>query len=298
MKKILVIGGASMDMTYFASENGYPEKPNICTPGGKGSNQAVAAARAGATVSIATRLGEDSVGNAIRQNLIDNGVNTTFVEMEQGLTNDSANIYIDPVTKDNSIIRKTGAINSFTPAFADRCAQPILEHDVIVAQMKAPKEFSSKIINFCYENNKKLVITPCRPERLAVSEPENQELVDRIWMITANQKECQTMFGTTDIASCVKRFPKKLIVTLGANGVMYHNGKEICHIPALKVKEIIDTTGAGDTFNGNLVAAMLAGADLHTAIIRAQYAAAYKIQYETAQAGMPYKWELDSFMRQ
>ena len=105
---ICVFGGCSMDMMFYGKEDGtFGEQPDKSVPGGKAANQAVAAARAGSRVAIITRLGKDKVGASIVDNLQYNGVFTNNVEMVEALENDCANIYIDPVTKDNEIIRKT-----------------------------------------------------------------------------------------------------------------------------------------------------------------------------------------------
>ena len=172
----------------------------------------------------------------------------------------------------------------------------LLNSKMVVAQMKIPKEVSVELINFCYENNIPLIITPCRPEKLSISEESNLELIDKITYITANKKECQTIFGTDNIEDCVTRYPNKLIVTLGENGLMYHDGKKIVKVDAIRVKNIEDTTGAGDTFNGNLAASLIEGYSLYDAIIRAQFASSMKIQQKGAQDGMPFKEELETYM--
>lgn len=295
---ICVFGGCSMDMMFYGREDGsFSDKPDKAVPGGKAANQAVAAARAGAKVAIITRLGKDKVGASIVDNLQYNGVFTNNVEMVEGLNNDCADIYIDPVTKDNEIIRKAGAIDSFSPGIIERYKDVLLSSKVIVAQLKVPKEVTVELIEFCHKHKKPLILTPCRPDRLKISEGNNAELIDKISFITANQKECETIFGTSDIEECVRRYPNKLIVTLGTEGVMYFDGINIIRIPAIEVSDIKDTTGAGDTFNGNLAACLTKGYDLKSAIIRAQYASAMKIQVETAQAGMPYEAELDEFIQ-
>jgi len=286
-----------MDNTYFVKGEGYSATPDESVPGGKGANQAVAAARAGADVAIITRLGDDETGKAIVDALQKNGVDTSSVEMEMGLQNDVAHIYID-ADGDNSMRRQTGAIDSFTPELVQRHAEEILAADYVVAQLKAPKEFSVELINFCHANGKTLILTPCRPARLAVAEPGNRELIEKISIITCNQKECATIFGDDDIESCVKQYPNKLIVTLGGDGVMYHDGNKVVHLPAVAGIDVVDTTGAGDTFNGNLVAGLASGLELYAAIERAQYAAAMKVQVKTAQAGMPTAAELDTFILQ
>ena len=296
---VCVFGGCSMDqMFYLDSNEKIKDIPDIIVPGGKGANQAVAAARAGAKVTIISRIGKDYIGQKILDNFQHNGVFTNSIEIVENLVNDSSKIYIDSKTKDNTIVRETGAIDSFTKDMINKYSSVLNNSKIIVAQLKIPKEVTEELINFCYENNKPIIITPCRPEKLKITEANNKELIDKITYITANRVECETIFNTKDIEYCVSQYPNKLIVTLGEDGVMYHNGKEIVHIDSIKIKELIDTTGAGDTFNGNLAYCITQGYDLKTAIERSQFASAIKIQKETAQSGMPYKQELDEFIKQ
>lgn len=292
---ICVFGGCSLDMMYYGTDlNAVPDKS---VPGGKAANQAVAAARAGAKVTIITRLGKDEVGQSILDNLHYNGVFTNNVELVEGLKNDYAKIYINPVTKDNTIIREIGAVDSFTSDMIERYSSVLLNSKMVLCQLKVPKEVTETLIDFCYKNNKPIILTPCRPARLKISEGNNRNLIDKLTYITANEEECKTIFETEDIESCVKRYPNKLIVTLGKDGVIYFDGEEIQRIPAIDVDNLIDTTGAGDTFNGNLAYCLTHGYDLKDAVVRSQYASAMKIQKETAQAGMPFDDELDKFIK-
>ena len=290
-------GGCALDRTFYEDDNGiYPDNPQFLVPGGKASNQAVAASRAGSNVTIITRLGKDEIGEQILENLIYNGIHTSNVEMVEGLNNDVANIYVDKNNKDNKIEKITGAIDSFRPEMIERYKDVILNSKVVVAQMKAPKEFNVELINFCYKNDIPIVITPCRPEKLKITEYGNKELLDKINLITCNEKECKTIFNTDDIESCMELYPFKLIVTLGRKGVIYNNGEETIIIPAPKVGQVEDTTGAGDTFNGNLVSALVHGDSLEKAIYKAQFASSMKLRKKTAQAGMPYKEELEEYI--
>ena len=276
---ICVFGGCSMDQMFYLDDNHQSRDiPDIIIPGGKGSNQAIAAARAGASVTIIIRIGKDNIGQKILDNFQHNGVFTNNIEVVEGLVNDSSKIYIEPNSKDNTIIRESGAINSFTKDMINRYSSVLYNSKMIVAQLKVPKEVTEELINFCYENNKPLIITPCRPEKLKITEDNNKSLIDKITYITANRSECETIFNTKDIEACVKQYPNKLIVTLGSDGVIYHNGSEIVHIDAIKIKKLVDTTGAGDTFNGNFAYLITQGYDIKSAIERAQYASAMKIQ--------------------
>ena len=298
MYDICVFGGCSLDLFYYKDENGnVPSSPSLIVPGGKGANQAVAASRAGAKVTMISRIGKDDIGDKIIENLAYNGVLTNNVEVVEELRNDYAKIVIDEKNKDNDIARFSGAINSFTKDMIDGYKDVILNSKMVVAQLKVPKEVSIYLINFCYENNIPLVLTPCRPEKLKVTDEENKSLIDKVTYITANKKECETLFVTDDIISCIKKYPNKLIVTLGSDGVIYYDGFEVVHVPAFSTEKIEDTTGAGDTFNGNLVACLTSGYSLYDAVVRACYASSMKIQKKGAQDGMPYKEELDSYIK-
>lgn len=293
---ICVFGGSSLDMMFYQKPDGtYNDTPDMKVPGGKGANQAVAASRAGAKTAIITRIGKDEIGKSILENLNFNMVDTSNVEMVEGLENDYSKIKIKLDDKDNDIERFSGAIDSFSPDMIDTYSDVLLNSQIIVCQLKVPKEVTEKLINFCYGNNKILILTPCRPQKLSISEAGNLELIDKISLITCNRKECETIFNTDNIEECVKRYPNKLIVTLGKDGLMYHNGKRIVKMPAIDV-EVIDTIGAGDTFNGNLAAFIAKGIDLQHAIRKAMYASAMKIQVKSAQAGMPYLEDLEDFI--
>ncbi len=294
---VCVFGGCALDQTFFQKVDGtYNDKPDIISPGGKGANQAVAAARAGAKTTIISRLGKDEIGETILNNLMANGIDTSNVEVEEKLTNDYSNIYVHLKDKDNEIERFTGAINSFTKKMVSKYSEVLLKSKIIVCQLKVPKAVSVELINFCYKNKKNIILTPCRPERLNIKEPGNKELIDKISIITCNRTECETIFNTKNIEACVKKYPNKLIVTLGKDGLVYHNGERIVRMPAIKT-DVIDTTGAGDTLNGNLSAFLATGMDLQHALRKSMYASAMKLSEKTAQSGMPKIDALEEFIR-
>lgn len=294
---ICVFGGCSLDATYFQQEDlTYNNQPDLVEPGGKGANQAVAAARAGAKVVMLTRLGDDNVGQLIKQNLEENLIETNYIEMVEKLNNDYSEIYVQKIDGANAIKRKTGAIDSFTPILVERFKEVLLSSKIVLAQMKAPKDFSIKLINFCYENNITIIITPCRPLKLVISEKENLELLDKISYITLNQEECEIIFGTKNLEACVKKYPNKLIVTLGIEGVMYHDGKSVQVVPAIKSIIAKDSTGAGDTFCGNFASCLVKGKSLRQAIEKAQFASQMQIQVKGAQQGMPKLESLEKYI--
>ena len=289
---VCVLGGCSVDRNFYQNQDGtYNQVANMIVPGGKGNNQAVAAARAGGRVTLITRIGNDTIGDDIYSNLLSNGIDTSNVEVIDGLGNDYANIYINAYDKDNTIERFGGAIDSFTPDMITAHQDAILNSSIVVCQLKCPIEVTEALIEFCHKNQKTLILTPCRPKKLI----GKFDLIDKVSLITCNEEECKTIFGTDDLDACVTRYPNKLIVTLGERGVMYHNGAEIVRIPALDVP-VLDTTGAGDTLNGNLAYLLSQGWSLDAALDRAQYASAMKIQVQSAQAGMPTQEQLTKFI--
>lgn len=294
---ICVFGGCSLDQTYYQKIDGtYNETPDLISPGGKGANQAVAAAKAGAKTTIISRIGKDDIGDKIINNLTFFGVDTSNIEIENGLSNDYGNIYINLKDKDNEIKRFNGAINSFTKEMVEKYKDVLLNSKIIVCQLKIPKEVTEELINFCHKNKKILILTPCRPDRLSITDPNNIKLIDKISIITCNKQECMTMFNTENIEECVKKYPNKLIVTLGAEGLIYYNGKRIIKMPAIET-EIVDTTGAGDTLNGNLSAFLAKGMDLKHALRKAMYASTMKLKVKSAQTGMPFLEDLEIFIR-
>ena len=168
---ICVVGGCSLDQIYFMDKSGnYSKNPNIVNFGGKASNQAVAASRAGSKVVIISKIGKDKIGRLIYNNLIKNNVDVKGIEIIENLKNDIANIYIDKDSKDNKIERITDTIDSFSFSMIEKYRDILLNSRIVVAQMKAPKEFDVALIDFCYENNIPIVITPCNPEKLTIIE--------------------------------------------------------------------------------------------------------------------------------
>lgn len=302
-KYIVVFGGCSLDVTIQENPTGsYTGSVPILAPGGKGSNQAVAASRAGAKVVMITLLGkgeekneygltESQISSSIIRNLNDNGVDTSFVELKENLGNDVSIIHVSK-EGDNEIYRQGHAINEFYCGMIDKNAELIRNASFVISQLKAPIEVIRHLAYFCYDNNIPLVLTPCRPDKLK----SNLDLIGMSTFITANEKECKTIFETDDIEECVRRCRGKLIVTLGEKGLMYYEDGRVKTIPAFAISNVIDTTGAGDTLNGNFVACLLQGMTVEEALVRGSAASAIKIQSKTAQNGMPTKEKRDEFL--
>ena len=132
---VCVFGGCALDQMYYQNSDGsYNKEPSMKVPGGKGANQAVASARAGAKTTIISRIGKDEIGKSILENLNFNLVDTSHIEMVDELQNDCANVYINLKDKDNDIQRISGAIDSFTPDMIEEYKEVLLNSKVIVFQ--------------------------------------------------------------------------------------------------------------------------------------------------------------------
>ena len=246
--------------------------------GGKGANQAVAAARLGANVHMVGTVGSDEFGHLLIGNLVANGISTTLVEQVNDVESGSAHIIL--ANNDNSIIYIPGANNEFKEERLDKLKDEMKTAEYVIIQNEIPMPIISGLIEICDELCVKIIYNPAPAEEMDL------DLIDKVTYFTPNENEFSLLFPELTLEEGLKTYPNKLIITLGSKGVAYSNGEEIIQIPSYKVK-VKDTTGAGDTFNGALAYALSVDADLKTSIRFANLVAAISIQKDGAQGGMP-----------
>ena len=246
--------------------------------GGKGANQAVAAARLGANVHMVGTVGSDEFGHVLIDNLEANGISTTLVEQVNNVESGSAHIIL--ADNDNSIIYIPGANNEFKEERLDKLKDEMKTAEYVIIQNEIPMPIISGLIEICDELSVKIIYNPAPAEEMDL------DLIDKVTYFTPNENEFSLLFPKLTLEEGLKTYPNKLIITLGDEGVAYSNGEEIIQIPSYKVK-VKDTTGAGDTFNGALAYALSVDADLKTSIQFANLVAAISIQKDGAQGGMP-----------
>lgn len=283
MKKIMVIGSISTDFNVQTDR-----KPKVgetvkgksfsTSFGGKGANQAVAAARLGANVHMVGTVGSDEFGHLLIDNLEANGISTTLVEQVNNVESGSAHIIL--ADNDNSIIYIPGANNEFKEERLDKLKDEMKTAEYVIIQNEIPMPIISGLIEICDELAVKIIYNPAPAEEMDL------DLIDKVTYFTPNENEFSLLFPELTLEEGLKTYPNKLIITLGDEGVAYSNGEEIIQIPSYKVK-VKDTTGAGDTFNGALAYALSVDADLKTSIQFANLVAAISIQKDGAQGGMP-----------
>ncbi len=283
MGKIVVIGSINVDMVFTTDvrpKAGETVLGNAFSviPGGKGANQAVAAAKLGAETYMVGCVGNDSNGEFSLKNLHNMNVNTEGVKIVDKAPTGVANIVVSG--NDNSIIVISGANFEVDKEIIDDNKELLLMADIVLLQLEIPMEVVEYTVDICSENNVKVLLNPAPAAELKKS------LIEKATYITPNEHELKLIFGNQDMDEVLKNYPNKLIVTLGSKGVKYYDGNEIKQISSNKV-DVVDTTGAGDTFCGGLAAALVRGDGIEDAIKFANKAASFAVTKLGAQSGMP-----------
>lgn len=289
MAKITVVGSSSMDLVVTSSkrpgagETVLGEAFNT-VPGGKGANQAVAASRLGAEVTMIGCVGDDHFGQIILKNLAANGVLIDHVEPVTGMESGTAHIVL--AEGDNSIVVVKAANDCVTPDYIERKTEVIRQSDIVIIQQEIPEETVAYVSRLCAEFQIPLILNPA-PVR-----PVPEEVVEQTAYITPNEHEAAALFGDEPLEEVLRRYPNKLIVTEGKRGVRYYDGTQEVRVPGYQVNAV-DTTGAGDTFNGALAVALAEGRSLRESLDFANRAAALSVTKFGAQGGMPTRSEVE-----
>lgn len=286
MPKITVAGSISTDFVVETDKRpsvGETVEGRTFTTsfGGKGANQAIAAARAGAETIMLGAVGDDIFGEKLVMNFEENEVDSSCVER---VTQSSGSAFITLSKGDNSIIYIPGANNSYSPAMIDKVlkgTQIIQESDMVLVQNEIPEETVNYLIRKCNKLNIPVLLNPAPARKLG------NKLIEQVTILTPNESEFDILFPEMDLNKAVESYPNKLIVTLGSDGAVFHDGQEIQFIPAHKVKNVVDTTGAGDTFNGAFAYAYSSGLSIKNSVRFGNAAAGLSIQKNGAQEGAP-----------
>lgn len=302
MNRLVVLGSVNADHVLRVPH--FPRPGETLTghsyqvvPGGKGANQAVAAARLGAPVSFIARIGDDAIGQQMRQGFEQDGIDVSAVELDETLPTGIAIIYVSD-EGENSIGISAEANGALSPAMVKRHEAMIADAHTLLLQLEVPLESVFEAAKLARSHGTRVVLNP------APARPLPAELLALVDLITPNQTEAELLTGVkvSDDASAAQaadRFHQMgisdVMITLGSQGVYCSNARQQQLIPGFRV-EAVDTTAAGDTFNGALLAAELAGADFNAAVRFAHGAAALSVTKFGAQSSIPSKVEVDAFL--
>ncbi|KPN71731.1 ribokinase [Neisseria sp. 83E34] len=292
--KIVVIGSINMDLVTSSPRFPQPGETLLGMGfhqymGGKGANQAVAAARLGAKVSLIGAVGSDHFGQALLDNLRKEQVNTDAVRIIQDQPSGMANITV--AEGDNHIIVVSGANFSLTPADVHNEEQRIADADVVMAQLETPLDTVIAGAKLAKKYGKPFILNPAPAQKLP------QELINLTSLLTPNAYELAISLGLSENLSpeeMLRQSPCQVVMTLGSKGALFNDETGAQHSqPSFKVTPV-DTTGAGDTFNSTLAVFLKQG--LHEAVKKACAAAAISVTRPGAQGGMPLYKELEAFL--
>ncbi len=270
---------------------------SFCTiPGGKGANQAVAAARLGAKVSMVGCVGSDAYGQELRGALLAEGIDCQSVSVVAG-SSGVALIVVDDNSQ-NAIVIVAGANGVLTPDVLDRFDEVLRSADVIICQLEVPDATVGHALKRGRELGKTVILNPAPASR-----PLPADWYACIDYLIPNESEAAVLSGlavdsleTAEAAATqlLAAGAGKVIVTLGAQGLMFANGASFQHFPAPLVKAV-DTTAAGDTFVGGFAAALADGKSEVEAIRFGQVAAALSVTRAGAQPSIPTLLEVQAF---
>nr|WP_276934701.1 ribokinase [Globicatella sulfidifaciens] len=281
--KITVIGSISTDIVVEATaapavgETIQGDKLSFSF-GGKGANQAVAVARLGVETEMIGSVGNDVFGNQLIENLENNLIKTENVKQ---VDQSSGTAIIQLIQGDNSNIYIPGANNELAVKDIENAKSSLQESQLVIIQNEVKAEVVKKTIDLCQELNTPLLYNPAPARQLS------EDYIQKVTYLTPNETEFKVLFPNQKMDDVLAKYPNKLVVTLGDKGAAYHNGVEVKMVPSFKVDKVIDTTGAGDCFNGAFAVATVKGLAIEQAIKFANLASSIAIQRFGAQSGNP-----------
>lgn len=265
----------------------------LTVAGGKGANQAVAAARLGAEVTLIACLGEDDFGERAVSGLAAEGIDTSWLICDPMAPSGTALIMVSD-SGENLIAVAPGANARLTPDHVARAASVLGSADVLLLQLETPLETVEAAARIAADNGVTVILDP------APARPLSDGLLGRIDLLTPNVSEAELLAGeriTTEedarrvAAELAARGVRQVVLTRGASGCLAHTTEGAFTIPAAPT-EAVDTTAAGDCFNGALACAVGRGASLRQALEFASRAAAVAVSRVGAQTSLPHSSEL------
>lgn len=297
-RSIIVVGSSNTDMILKLDHIPKPGETVlggefVTAAGGKGANQAVAAARAGGDVTFVARVGSDMFGERAVAGFVESGINVDHVQYDSAPSG-VALIFVG-ADAENSIGVASGANAKLSPADVKKAAGAFGTADVLIMQLETPLETVQAAAELAEANGALVILNP------APAQPLPDELLRKISLLTPNETEAEILTGiaVSDDASCERaadvllaKGVKTVIITLGSRGAFVASPTVRQIVPSFQVKQV-DTTAAGDTFNGALAVALAEGQAMIDAVRFANAAAAISVTRMGAQPSAPSRIEID-----
>jgi ribokinase len=269
-------------------------------PGGKGSNQAVAAARLGADVAFITKLGHDFFGELARQTYAAEGIDAAYAFATNEYPTGAASVVVDQVTGENAIVVYPGACFHITPDEIDRARSAIASSAVFLAQLETNLAAVEHGLKVARDLGVTTILNP------APAAPLPEHIYRLCDYLTPNESEVAALTGikvaslsdaTAAAAVLLSRGARNAVVTLGAQGAFVKNATVAQHMAAVKAGPVVETTGAGDAFNGGFAVALAEGLDVTAATRFACTAAGISVTRPGTTPAMPRRDEVEALLR-
>ena len=305
-KRLVVVGSINLDLVSVAPRIPLQGETLIATsfgtfPGGKGANQAVAAARLGTAVSMIGRLGNDAFGNELRANLQSAGVDTGAVDVVS--TSSGIAQIITEEKGENVIVVAPGANAQLTFSYLEKHLALIRSSSIVLTQLEIPLETVDYLAAVTRKENIPLVLDP------APAQPLPSSLLKGVEWLTPNESETCSLLGleSQDVPADAMKEIAEILLQRGSRNVLLKLGKRGCYlaladgrrvfVPAYTVRAI-DSTAAGDAFNGAFASALLEGHDPIRCATWASAVAAISVTRQGAQPSMPTQAEVRAFLKE
>ena len=299
---VVVIGSSNMDMVVRCSDLPLPGQTIlghdfVMNPGGKGANQAVAAAKLGARTQLVARLGNDVFAEASCRSFCDAGLGIDYVVRDTASPSGVALIYVEE-GGENEIVVAPGANKLLRPSDVDAALPAIETAKVMILQLEIPMETVRYAAALAVENKTRVILNPAPVRALPSS------LLEKVDIVIANETEILVLTGADDIsvhtASSVCRplleaGVESVIMTLGKDGAVLASGAGATRIPGFPVKAV-DATAAGDTLTGAVACALAGGQNLEDAVRFGNAAAALSVARQGAQSSVPTRAEVEELL--
>ena len=302
--KIVVVGSSNMDLVVKSPR--IPARGEtilgwdfIMTPGGKGANQAVAAAKLGAEVYFVAKLGDDIFGRQSLSNFRKVGIKTEYVEQTKEAPSGVALITVDDAG-DNVIVVAPGANMKLLPEDVQKAQSAIATSGAVAAQLEVPLETVECAAKLANDAGVPFILDPAPAQKLS------DEFLQMVDVLTPNETEAEILTGikVTDENTAIvaarallDRGVKAVIMTMGSKGYVLAVKEGAQFVPSVKV-DAVDATAAGDAFTGSLAVGLARGKTLKEATLFANYVAALSVTKMGAQSSMPDAEQVENFIKQ
>lgn len=303
MKPIVILGIFVADTAYRAERQpkmGETILGNsfVLGPGGKGSNQSVAAAMAGGRVHFITRLGDDAFADIAHATWAKAGV-VPEVKVDHESYTGAAYIFIENATGNNAIIVSPGAAGRVSPADVEAKADLIESAAIFVTQLEQPIPAAQRGLEIARAAGVTTILNPAPAASLS------DAMLALCDYVTPNESETEALTGlpvtTVDeakaaAAALLAKGVGAVVITLGDKGALYHDAKQSVHVPVISAGPVVETTGAGDAFNGGFAVALAEGQDVIDAVRFGCATAGISVTRPGTAPSMPARAEIDALL--